>query len=89
MLHQTQLAQSLPYRRETGTPRLFPTAAGSLRAKPGVLPRAAVPWLLWPLLAYLAAVLIIGKGPTYIGYPPFYWGEAVVLAAMVWMLTSR
>ena len=48
-----------------------------------------MPWLLWPLLVYLAAVLIIGKGPTYLGFPPFYWGEAVLGAAILWLLTSR
>jgi hypothetical protein len=89
MLHQTQLAQSTPDRREIAPPRLFLTPAGTLRAKPAVLPKVAVPWLLWPLLVYLAAVLIIGKGPTYLGYPPFYWGEAVLFAAIIWMLSSR
>lgn len=48
-----------------------------------------MPWLLWPLLVYLGAVLIIGKGPTYLGYAPFYWGEAVLLAAIIWLVTSR
>jgi hypothetical protein len=89
MLHQTQLAQSAPYRGETEPPRLFLTATGSLRAKPVALLRVAVPWLLWPLLVYLGAVLIIGKGPTYLGYAPFYWSEAVLFAAIGWVLTSR
>jgi hypothetical protein len=86
MPHQTQLAQSAPYRREMQPARLSPAAAGALRA---ISPRVAMPWLLWPLVAYLAAVLIVGKGPTYLGYPPFYWGEAVLFAAIVWMLASR
>jgi hypothetical protein len=89
MLPQTQMTQSAPQRREIERQRLFPAGAGSLRARPGVLPRVAMPWLLWPLLVYLAAVLIIGKGPTYFGYPPFYWGEAVLFAATIWVLSSR
>lgn len=41
-----------------------------------------VPWFL---LIYLAAITIIGKGPTYLGYPPLYWGE-VVLAMGLWSI---
>jgi hypothetical protein len=41
-----------------------------------------VPWFL---LIYLAAITIIGKGPTYLGYPPLYWGE-IVLAMSLWAI---
>ena len=34
-----------------------------------------LPWWVRMLLAYLAAITIVGKGPTYIGVPPFFWGE--------------
>ncbi len=41
------------------------------------------------LLAYLAAITIIGKGPTYLGYPPFYWGEFVMVATLGWTIHRR
>ncbi len=37
-----------------------------------------LPWYVRFLLAYLAAITIIGKGPTYLGVPPLYWGEATM-----------
>ena len=39
----------------------------------------------WFLVIYLAAITIIGKGPTYLGYPPLYWGE-IVLAMGLWTI---
>jgi len=36
------------------------------------------------LLVYLASITIIGKGPTYVGVPPLYWGEIVMVAAVAW-----
>ncbi|GEM_PF-1232547 len=41
-----------------------------------------VPWFL---VIYLAAITIIGKGPTYLGFPPLYWGE-LVLALGLWKI---
>lgn len=39
----------------------------------------------WYLVIYLAAITIIGKGPTYLGIPPLYWGE-MVLAMSLWKM---
>jgi hypothetical protein len=40
------------------------------------------------LLVYLAGVLIFGKGPTYLGVPPLYWGEVVLVISFVWAAAS-
>lgn len=48
----------------------------------------AIPWPLWPLVVYLAAVLIVGKGPTYLRIGPVYWGEAVLALAVIWAAYS-
>jgi hypothetical protein len=37
------------------------------------------------LLVYLAAITIFGKGPTYLGVPPIYWGELILLLLMAWL----
>jgi hypothetical protein len=42
-----------------------------------------LPWYVKLLLAYLAAITIIGKGPTYLGVPPLYWGEATMAAGLL------
>ncbi len=47
--------------------------------------RIPLPWPVWLLLAYLAGITIVGKGPTYLGYPPVYWGEIVLLATLLWV----
>ena len=36
------------------------------------------------MVAYLGAITVFGKGPTYLGYPPFFWGEAVLAAGLMW-----
>lgn len=41
------------------------------------------------VVAYLGAITIFGKGPTYLGYPPFFWGEAVLAVGLVWTLWRR
>ncbi|HLK51566.1 MAG TPA: O-antigen ligase family protein [Bryobacteraceae bacterium] len=41
---------------------------------------ARVPWFL---VSYLAAITIIGKGPTYLGLPPLYWGEFVLALGLL------
>ncbi len=38
------------------------------------------------LLVYLGAITIIGKGPTYLGYPPIYWGEVVLVVSLLWVI---
>src|SRR5580658_3712743 len=42
-----------------------------------------LPWYVKMLLTYLAAITIIGKGPTYLGVPPLYWGEVVMAAGLL------
>lgn len=42
-----------------------------------------LPWWVRFLLAYLAAITILGKGPTYLGYPPFYWGEITLALSLL------
>jgi O-antigen ligase len=44
-----------------------------------------LPWSVIFLLAYLAAITVIGKGPTYIGIPPLFWGEAVMVAGVLFI----
>jgi hypothetical protein len=44
-----------------------------------------LPWYVLFLLSYLAAITIIGKGPTYIGIPPLYWGEAVMATSLLFI----
>jgi hypothetical protein len=41
-------------------------------------------WHLNLLLVYLAGITIFGKGPTYIGIDPFFWGEAVLGVMLLW-----
>ena len=47
-------------------------------------PSRRLPLVLWALLAYLAAIITFGKGPTYLGIGPLFWGEAVVFALVAW-----
>ena len=49
----------------------------------------AVPFAIWVLLAYLASITIFGKGPTYLGYPPVYWGEIVLGLGLLWFLSAQ
>ena len=42
-----------------------------------------LPWFVKLLLTYLAAITIIGKGPTYLGVPPLYWGELTMAAGLL------
>jgi O-antigen ligase len=58
-----------------------------LRVRPLEHPAAAgrLPWYVIFLLCYLAAITIIGKGPTYIGVPPLYWGEAVMATSLLFI----
>ncbi len=48
--------------------------------------RLKLPWGCRFLLAYLAAITIIGKGPTYLGFPPFYWGEITLALSLALIL---
>jgi hypothetical protein len=49
----------------------------------------SLPIALYPLIGYLAAITIIGKGPTYIGIPPVFWGEAALAASLAWAISQR
>ncbi len=51
--------------------------------------RVRLPWVAYPVLAYLAAITIFGKGPTYLGIPPLYWGEVVLALALAWLVDRR
>lgn len=42
-----------------------------------------LPWYVKLLLTYLAAITIIGKGPTYLGVAPLYWGEVTMAAGLL------
>jgi hypothetical protein len=44
-----------------------------------------LPWYVKFLLTYLAAITIIGKGPTYLGIPPLYWGEATLALGLLFI----
>ena len=46
--------------------------------------RRKLPWQLVLLLTYLAAITIFGKGPTYIGIEPLFWGEIVLVVSVIW-----
>ena len=48
--------------------------------------RVRLPWPIWLVVAYLGAITIFGKGPTYLGYPPLFWGEVVLAVGLVWTL---
>jgi hypothetical protein len=63
----------------TDIPASLPRPASRSFAQPA---EVRVPWFL---VIYLAAITIIGKGPTYLGIPPLYWGE-FVLALGLWKL---
>jgi hypothetical protein len=51
--------------------------------------RTRIPFAIGLLLVYIAAITIIGKGPTYIGVPPLYWGELVLVVALAWTAHRR
>ncbi|MDX2149534.1 MAG: O-antigen ligase family protein [Bryobacteraceae bacterium] len=40
----------------------------------------------WLLIAYLAAITVIGKGPTYLGVPPVFLGEVVLLTSLAFLV---
>jgi O-Antigen ligase len=46
---------------------------------------AKLPVPVWLLLVYLAAIIIFGKGPTYLGIGPIYWGELTLGLMLGWM----
>lgn len=56
-----------------------------IRAPLAKTPLAPVrlPWFVIFLMSYLAGITIIGKGPTYLGVPPVYWGELVMVAGLL------
>ena len=55
-------------------------------AAPARRRRVRLPLPIWLVVAYLGAITIFGKGPTYLGYPPLFWGEAVLALGLVWTL---
>jgi hypothetical protein len=47
-----------------------------------------LPLILLPLAVYLAAIIVFGKGPTYLGIGPIYWGELTLALMLGWMYCS-
>jgi hypothetical protein len=62
---------------------------GACLASSTARPAVRLAWPIGFLLSYLAAITIFGKGPTYIGYPPIFWGELVLLSGLIWMMNGR
>lgn len=48
-------------------------------------PRIPKPLSILLLLVFLAGVTIVGKGPTYIGYPPIFFAEIVMVVTLGWV----
>lgn len=68
------------------TPLALASAYGPGFAKPA---RPADRWAIAAVLFYLALIISIGKGPTYIGYPPIFLGELVLGAGLVALLCGH
>ncbi len=49
------------------------------------IPQRRLSWSVVFLLSYLAGITIIGKGPTYIGVSPLYWGEVVMIVSALFI----
>lgn len=62
------------------------SAYGPGFAKPA---RPANQWAIAAVLFYLALIIGVGKGPTYIGYPPIFLGELVLGAGLMALLSGR
>src|SRR5689334_24864985 len=71
-----------PVRWTTAGPRPIALASPDVRS----YRNGRIPLLLWPLAAYLGALLVFGKGPTYLGFAPLFWGEGVLLLAVIWLM---
>lgn len=46
-------------------------------------------WAITAVLAYLGLIIVFGKGPTYLGYPPIFLGELVLGAGIIALLRVR
>ena len=77
------------YRETAADPSLSKTDRRSTAQRRGLLDSRRLPFAVWVLLVYLAAITIFGKGPTYLGYPPVYWGEIVLGLGLLWILSSK
>ena len=80
MTYLPQAVQQLP---EAGLDARVPIAS---RQRKSVRP---LPWPVLLLLAYVAGITIIGKGPTYLGYPPLFWGEVVMAVSLLLIAPLR
>jgi hypothetical protein len=52
-------------------------------------PSVGLRLVLFSVLPYLAAITIFGKGPTYVGIPPVFWGEVVLAVSLAGVLMHR
>jgi hypothetical protein len=69
----------------TANPWFTPAAAPRQAAAARPRVQVRVPFAVRALLVYLGAITIFGKGPTYLGIPPLFWGEMVMMLLLVWM----
>ena len=56
------------------------------KAKSTITPQTRLSWSVIFLLSYLAGITIIGKGPTYIGISPLFWGEVVMITSVLFIV---
>ncbi|MBI1356924.1 MAG: hypothetical protein GC160_21500 [Acidobacteria bacterium] len=64
-------------------------AVGTHSAVGAAARQVRIPFPVTMLLLYLAAITVIGKGPTYLGVPPLFWGEMVMLTTVAWTVSRR
>src|SRR3954464_7020451 len=64
----------------------YPPARAAWGRRAPVAAVLKTPFAVKLFLVYLAAITIIGKGPTYIGIHPVYWGEVVMALLVLWAL---
>lgn len=51
-----------------------------------ILRRVSLPWPVRLLLFYLFLITVIGKGPTYLTFPPVYLSEIVMAVTVLWIV---
>ena len=84
-------AQMLPNSKTPSTQKKGgpPKKLSEIPAQKRIASHLPGPFAVWALLAYLASITIFGKGPTYLGYPPVYWGEIVLGMGLLWLLSAK
>lgn len=69
------------------TTSVFSDAPASLRRAERRL--TPLPLAASAVLVYLAAITIFGKGPTYLPFPPVFWGELTLGFSLLWLIQRR